>query len=157
MAIVIKRPVLNLFERLYIFEIMRGMAITFVHFMKNVFNMNALPTLNYPEQKRTLSDNYRALHRLLKDENGVLKCTACKLCAVACPSKCITVEAGPHPDPAVKRKYPAQYVIDIGRCIFCGFCVEACPFSALDMKSGVYELASPALDSFIMTKEKLSV
>jgi NADH-quinone oxidoreductase subunit I len=156
MAIVVKRPRLSLLERLYVTEVIRGMAITFGHFIRNVFNTNALPTLNYPEQKRTLPAAFRGLHRLLKEENGTLKCTACKLCAAACPSSCIEVEAGPHPDPAVKRKYPARYTIDIGRCIFCGYCVEACPFAAIDMKSGMYELAGPEPGAFSMTKEKLS-
>jgi len=155
MAIVVKRPRLNLSEQFFVAEIVRGMAITFRHFIKNVFNMQALPTLNYPEQKRVLPANYRGRHRLLS-ENGVLKCTACKLCAVACPAGCITVEAGPHPDPAVKRKYPAKYDLDFGRCIFCGYCVEACPFAALDMKSGVYEMATADPATFVLTKEQLA-
>lgn len=156
MPIVIKRPKLNVFEQLYVFEIARGMVITFTHFVKSIFATPNIPTLNYPEQKRVLPPNYRAVQRLLKDENGVLKCTACKLCSLACPSSCITIEAGAHPDPAVKRKYPAKYELDLGRCLFCGYCVEACPFDAIDMKSGKYELAGPDMGAFIMTKETLS-
>ena len=155
MPVVVRKNKLNLLEKLYIFEIARGMATTFGHFVRNVLNPHRLPTLNYPEQKRTLAPNYRGLHRLLKKENGELKCVACKLCVQACPSNCITVEAGQTTDPK-PRKYPVRYDIDIGRCIFCGYCVEACPFDALDMKSGIYELADGDLEQFKYNKEDLS-
>ena len=156
MARVINRPKLNFLERLYLLEILRGMAITLRHFLDNILHIRKLPTLNYPEQKRILPDAYRARHRLLKDEKGLLKCTACTLCAQACPSGCIFIEAGAHPDPAVKKKYPARYDIDLGRCIFCGFCVEACPFDAIDMKSGIYELCAAELSAFKVNKGILS-
>ena len=155
MAIIVKRARLTLLEKLYLWEIVRGMAITLRHFFKNLYNTNRLPTLNYPEEKRVLAPNYRGLHRLLKDENGQLKCTACKLCALACPSHCITVEPAPNPDPKMKR-YPARYDLDIARCTFCGYCVEACPFGAIDMNSGIYALADSNPDNFLYTKEKLS-
>ena len=155
MAVVVKKARLNLLEKLYISEIALGMAITLRHFFKSLFNTNALPTLNYPEQKRVLAPNYRGLHRLLKNEEGELKCTACKLCVQACPSNCITVEAAVNPDPKMKRR-PARYEINIARCAFCGYCVEACPFGAIDMNSGIYELADSNPENFIFTMEKLS-
>jgi NADH-quinone oxidoreductase subunit I len=155
MAIVVSKPKLNLLERLYIFEAACGMAVTLKHFFRNLLNPHRLPTLNYPEQKRMLPPNFRGLHRLLKREDGGLKCVACKLCVAACPAKCIVVEAGQTTDPKPKR-YPVRYEIDISRCIFCGYCVEACPFEAIDMKSGIYELADADLKNFQYNKEKLS-
>ena len=155
MAIVVKKPRLSLLEKLYVFEIARGMAVTLRHFFRNLFNIHRLPTLSYPEQKRRLPPNYRGLHRLLKKETGELKCVACKLCVAACPAGCITVESAQTADPKPKR-YPARYDIDISRCIFCGYCVEACPFEAIDMKSGIYELADADLKNFLYTKERLS-
>jgi NADH-quinone oxidoreductase subunit I len=155
MAIVVKRARLNLLERLYLWEIGRGMAITLRHFFKNLINMNRLPTLNYPEQKRILAPNYRGLHHLLKRENGELKCTACKLCMQACPSNCIIVESAKQPDGKIMRT-PARYEIDISRCAFCGYCVEACPFDAIGMDTGIYELADSKPANFTYTKEKLS-
>jgi NADH-quinone oxidoreductase subunit I len=156
MAIVVKRQKLNLLERLFLWEVIRGMIITFRHFLVNLFNINKVPTLNYPEQKRVLAPNFRAQHRLLAGPGGYLKCTACRLCSQACPVGCITIEAGPHPDPQVKKKYPARYEIDISRCIFCNFCVEACPFEAIDMNSGRYELAAPQLSGYKLNREALS-
>src|SRR5690606_40148658 len=57
---------------------------------------------------------------------------ACYLCAAACPSDCIYIEAETDPRPYEERigrdeRYAKVYNIDYGRCIFCGFCVEACP------------------------------
>ena len=155
MAIVVKKARLNLLERLYLWEIVRGMAITLRHFFKNLFDINRLPTLNYPEEKRVLAPNYRGLQRLLKDENGELKCTACNLCSLACPSHCIVVEPEQNLDPKMKRR-PARYDLNIARCTFCGYCVEACPFGALDMNSGIYELADTNPENFLYTKERLS-
>jgi NADH-quinone oxidoreductase subunit I len=156
MIITIKKPKLTLLEKLYLFEIASGMWVTIRHFIRNMINPSAMPTLNYPEEKRRLAANYRGLQRLLRKENGDLKCTACKICAGACPSHCIFVEMA-LTDDGKPKKTPARYDIDLSRCIFCGFCVEACPFDAIDMSSGVYELAGADRGSYLYTKEDLSV
>ncbi|MDD5675936.1 MAG: NADH-quinone oxidoreductase subunit I [Chitinivibrionales bacterium] len=154
MAIIVKKAKLNVFEKVYIFEIARGIVVTIGHFCNSLINPHRLPTLNYPEQKRRLLPNYRGRLRLLKNETGELKCTACLLCVKACPANCLTVEAAPA-TPGAKRT-PARYDLDVGRCIFCGLCVEACPFGAIDMNSGIYELADKDPARFIFTKEKLA-
>ncbi len=65
----------------------KGMIITFSH----IFRKKA--TVRYPEQKRPIAGVYRGLHVLKRDEQGRENCTACGLCAVACPAEAITMEA----------------------------------------------------------------
>jgi NADH-quinone oxidoreductase subunit I len=154
-AIVVKKPRLSLVEKLYVFEVAAGMWVTILHFLRNLLNPSDLPTLNYPEEKRHLAANFRALLRLLKKDSGELKCTACKMCANICPSHCISVEMA-LTDEGKPKKTPARYDLDISRCIFCGFCVEVCPFDAIDMASGMYELAGTDRTKYVYTKEKLS-
>ena len=83
----VSRKPMSFMERLYIPSILKGMAITFSHIFKKQ------PTIRYPEQKREFSPVFRGLHVLNRDEEGRERCTACGLCAVACPAEAITKEA----------------------------------------------------------------
>jgi len=129
------------FERLYFVEIIKGLGVTLKHFLKNVLQPGKMMTLQYPEQKHTLPENYRAEHRLMHREDGSPRCTACQLCETICPAHCIRIEPTESADPRVE-KLPAIFDIDLLRCVFCGFCVEACPCDAIRMDTGKYENAS---------------
>ncbi|HNL83369.1 MAG TPA: NADH-quinone oxidoreductase subunit I, partial [Chitinophagaceae bacterium] len=83
----VDRSPMNFLERIYLWNIFKGMFITFKHMFKKQ------PTIHYPEQKRTFSPVFRGLHVLNRDEEGRERCTACGLCAVACPAEAITMEA----------------------------------------------------------------
>ena len=72
----------------------------------------------------------RSLPVLVADVDGRPRCVACGLCALACPSHCITVVPGDHPDDPASR-YPERFDLDLGRCIVCGLCEEACPELAI--------------------------
>ena len=74
--------------------------------------------------------------RLTRDEAGAVRCVACFLCAAACPSRCLELEAGEENDGGTMRRGPVRFDIDLGRCILCGFCVQACPEDAIDMGWG---------------------
>ena len=83
----VSRKPMNLWERMYLPAIFKGMMITFSHIFKKK------PTINYPEKKRPFSPVFRGLQILNRDEEGRENCTACGLCAVACPAEAITMEA----------------------------------------------------------------
>ena len=116
-------------ERLYFPAIFRGLAITMHHLFKRKV------TIRYPEQTRKFSPVYRGLHVLKRDEKGAERCTACGLCAVACPAEAITIVAAERElgEESLYReeKYAARYDINMLRCIFCGLCEEACPKEAV--------------------------
>src|SRR5690349_17673557 len=141
-------PRLTLAERLYLPQVIGGIAVTTRHFARNLVlhtlhlfgiakDRSAAVTTQYPEQRKTYSEGYRGSHRLTLKPDGSVRCTACFLCATACPAKCINIEAGEHPDPSVE-KYPVRYEIDTLQCIYCGMCVEACPCDAISMDTFVH-------------------
>ncbi len=139
---------MTLMERLYLPEILKGLIVTNHHFVRNLsihiahlFGMakdrRADVTTQYPEKRKHYPDHFRGSHRLTLREDGAVRCTACFLCATACPAQCIYIEAGESPDPQIE-KYPVRYEIDTLRCIYCGLCVEACPCDAIRMDTYVH-------------------
>ncbi len=134
------RP-MNLREKLYLFEIVRGMVTTIRHLVTNVFHQDRMPTLQYPEEKRVMPERFRGRHRLMKHDDGSTRCVACYCCQTACPADCISIEAGERVDEDTEEKIPVRFDINILRCVFCGLCVEACPKDAIRMDTGLYELA----------------
>jgi NADH-quinone oxidoreductase subunit I len=127
--IVVAKKEMTLMEKLYLPAIGQGMVITFKHLFKKSV------TIKYPEQKREIAGVYRGQHVLKRDENGAERCTACGLCAVACPAEAITMDGAERKkgEESLYReeKYASVYEINMLRCIFCGLCEEACPKEAI--------------------------
>jgi len=150
----VSRKKMTLWERIYLPEILKGMFITFKHiFRKKV-------TINYPEQTRKFSPVFRGLQILNRDEEGRERCTACGLCAVACPAEAITMEAAerqPGEEHLYREeKYAAKYEINMLRCIFCGYCEEACPKDAVYL-SETFAPANYQRKGFIYGKKDLLI
>src|SRR5690348_2942736 len=111
---------LTFMESIYFPAIINGLRITLKHFFKKK------ATISYPEVQRPFAPVYRGMHVLKRDENGAERCTACGLCAVACPAEAITMTAGERMPGEEKlyreEKYAQVYEINMLRCIFCGLC-----------------------------------
>ena len=112
----VERKPLTIMERMYLPAIFKGMIITFGHMFKK------RPTINYPEKTRPFSPVFRGLQVLNRDSEGRENCTACGLCAVACPAEAITMEAAERKAGEEnlyrEEKYAAKYEINMLRCIF---------------------------------------
>ena len=143
---------MNLWERIYLPAVLGGMWITLKHFFKKS------STISYPEVKRPMSKIYRGQHVLKRDEQGRERCTACGLCAVACPAEAITMVAAERTKEESKlyreEKYASTYEIDMLRCIFCGLCEEACPKEAIFLTDRIVD-ANFGRNEFIFGKDKL--
>lgn len=116
----------------YLPGILKGMGLTLKVLVRNLFNKEKMETLNYPEEKYEYSPRFKGNHVLTVNKEGKVRCTACMLCATACPAQCISIIASEDEDPNVE-KYPISYEIDILRCVYCGMCEEACPVDAIRM------------------------
>lgn len=145
---------MSFWEKIYLPAVLKGMGITFRHMFKKP------PTIKYPEKKRVFSPVFRGLQILNRDAEGRENCTACGLCAVACPAEAITMEAAERKAGEEhlyrEEKYAAKYEINMLRCIFCGLCEEACPKDAVYLSETVAQ-ANFARKGFIYGKEDLLI
>lgn len=105
-------------------------------------------TLEYPEQKKELNENFRGRLYLKTDENGDILCKGCGICQKSCPVKNVIQIAKDEHNKVV------DYKIDISKCIFCGNCQEVCSFGAIKM-SKEYELATDNKSDLLLNIEEL--
>lgn len=149
--LVVKKE-MTFLERMYLPAILGGVMITIRH----LFRKKA--TVSFPEKTREISDVWRGQHVLKRDEKGAERCTACGLCAVACPAEAITMTAGERKKGEEnlfrEEKYATIYEINMLRCIFCGLCEEACPKEAIFLTDRLVETDFSRND-FIYGKDKL--
>lgn len=110
-------------------------------------------TVQYPEQKPDLPPRWRGRIVLTRDPDGMERCVACYLCAVACPVDCISLQAT---EDEHGRRYPEFFRINFSRCIFCGFCEEACPTYAIQLVPD-FEMSEYQRHDLVYEKEHLLI
>jgi NADH-quinone oxidoreductase subunit I len=142
-------------DKLFLPAIYDGVKVTFKHLFNNVTDINAVDTLEYPEEQPTdITSRYRGLHRLTHRADESIACVACFMCATACPANCIFIEATERDDDK-DEKMPSIFMIDTLECVFCGYCVEACPCDAIRMDTGIFSLTGNNREDFVLGKEQL--
>jgi NADH-quinone oxidoreductase subunit I len=142
--------------------ILKGMAVTARNFVGSYFEKDRLITVQYPEERSPLPENYRNFPFLIydtEDPEAGLRCVACKICEKECPPQCIYIIKSENKKPDYMGKpqfYPAVFDIDISVCMSCQICVEVCPFEAIKMDK-VFELSTrERFDALLLRKDDLS-
>jgi len=141
--------------------VLKGMAVTARNFFGSYFEKERLITVQYPEERTPLPENYRNFPFLVfdNDPEAGLRCVACKICEKECPPQCIYIVKSDDKKPDYMGKpqfYPKTFDIDISVCMSCQICVEVCPFEAIKMDK-VYELSRrERFDALLMRKNELA-
>jgi NADH-quinone oxidoreductase subunit I len=142
--------------------ILKGMAVTLRNFAGSYFEKERLTTVQYPEERSPLPENYRNFPFLVfdgTDAHAGLRCVACQICEKECPPQCIYIIKSKDKKPDYVGKpqfYPATFDIDISVCMSCQICVEVCPFEAIKMDK-VFELSRrERFDALLMDKNELA-
>jgi formate hydrogenlyase subunit 6/NADH:ubiquinone oxidoreductase subunit I len=66
---------------------------------------------------------FRGRPSLRLDQEGRPMCTACGLCAAACPMQCLRVS---------RQETEIAFELEWQRCICCGICAAGCPVQAIE-------------------------
>jgi NADH-quinone oxidoreductase subunit I len=142
--------------------ILKGMAVTARNFLGSYFDKERLITVQYPEERSPLPENYRNFPFLVFDGDDAeagLRCVACKICEKECPPQCIYIVKSEDKKPDYMGKpqfYPKIFDIDISVCMSCQICVEVCPFEAIKMDKEFELSRRERFDALLMRKDDLA-
>src|SRR5437660_490172 len=142
--------------------ILKGMAVTARNFVGSYFDKERLITVQYPEERDPLPENYRNFPFLVydgDDPNAGLRCVACKICEKECPPQCIYIvkSEDKKPDYIGKPQFYAKvFDIDISVCMSCQICVEVCPFDAIRMDKEFELSRRERFDALLIRKDDLA-
>jgi len=144
------------------FGVLNGMAVTLRNFVGSYFEKDRLITVQYPEEREALPENYRNFPFLIydgDDPHAGLRCVACKICEKECPPQCIYITKSDDKKPDYMGKpqfYPAVFDIDVSVCMSCQICVEVCPFEAIKMDKDFELSRRERFDALLMRRNDLA-
>ena len=143
--------------------IIKGLAVTAKNFVGSYHDKERMVTVQYPEERTVLPENYRNFPFLVTenalDPMGTLRCVACQICEKECPPQCIYIEKSKDkkPDAAGKLQiYPAIFAIDMSVCMSCQICVEVCPFDAIKMDQDFEIATANRFEALLLNREQLA-
>src|SRR5215469_9419578 len=142
--------------------ILKGMAVTARNFVGSYFENDRLITVQYPEERNPLPENYRNFPFLIYDGNDPqagLRCVACQICEKECPPQCIYIIKSKDKKPDYKGQlqiYPAVFDIDISVCMSCSICMEVCPFESIKMNAEFELSTDNRFDGLLLHKKDLA-
>ncbi|MFW5882858.1 MAG: NuoI/complex I 23 kDa subunit family protein [Verrucomicrobiota bacterium] len=147
----LERKPLSLAEQTYLPQILGGLKTTLSNMLRPKI------TLEYPDERPTIPDNYRGMPTLVRDPNGRIKCVACQLCEFVCPPKAIRIEPMEIEDSDDNRhveKRPKEFDLNMLRCIYCGLCEEVCPEEAIFLQD-IYSISGYSRDELVYNRDQL--
>src|SRR3954463_14116757 len=143
--------------------LLQGLKVTAKNLAGSFHDPARYTTVEYPEQKTKLPENYRNFPFLVSetaaDPMATMRCVACKICENECPPQCIYIEKSKDrkPDAAGKPQfYPAVFDIDTSVCMSCQICVEVCPFEAIKMDTEFELSTTDRFGGLLMRKTELA-
>ena len=123
--------------------LIQGLGVTALNIVQSYYRKERMTTVQYPEERATISPNFRNFPFLCydgDDPKAGLRCTACTICETECPPQCIYIVLERDVN-GKSLKRPKVFDIDVSVCMNCGICAEVCPFDSIYM-DGEYELST---------------
>jgi len=143
--------------------IINGLLVTAKNFAGSYHDPERMVTVEYPEVRPVIPENYRNFPFLVADDPadpmGTLRCVACQICEKECPPQCIIIEKSKDKKPDATGKlqlYPKVFGIDTSVCMSCQICVEVCPFDAIKMDKTFEFAATDRFTGLFLDREKLA-
>ena len=138
--------------------LLKGLAVTATNMIQSYYRKDRMTTVQYPEERATISPNFRNFPFLVYDGSDAMagmRCTACSICENECPPQCIYIVLD-RDENGKSLKRPKVFDIDVSVCMNCGICAEVCPFDSIYM-DGEYELStSDRFGDLLFNKQRLA-